>query len=130
MRGLDLLEAAEDSAYPYGMRVALILVLMMVAAPSGAWDGVGPEPPERYVHPYSKGMLRLQEVPSGRVYRLCRQLYAKHRKWAWLARTPRFLLGCAVPLEKECYVIFRRGDWHTMVHEVAHCNGWSDKHEP
>jgi hypothetical protein len=112
--------------------LAALLVITALCSPAIAeqykdGDDMAP-PPERFVHEYTKGTLHTLEVPPGRVRRLCAQLFAKHKKWKWLRGGPPYL-GCAVPGEKECQIIFGYGDHNTFIHEVAHCNGWSDRHE-
>lgn len=114
------------------MRAAL-LILILMCSPAFAEqykDGdTSAPPPLRFVHPYTKGTLHSHEVPSWRVWRMCRDLFAKHKKWKWRRTMRPPQLGCAVPEEKDCIIIFGYGDHDTFIHEVAHCNGWSDKHE-
>lgn len=115
------------------MRAALI-VLILMTAPSGALADDSP-PPARFLRNYTEGTLYLQALPPEKVRNACIALFTKHRP-EWLgSQIGEEQFGCAVPHRDPkgadyswCWIIYD-GYEDTYLHELAHCNGWSEKHE-
>lgn len=116
------------------MRAVLaILIGLSLACPAVAYDG---PPPKRFVHAYKRGKLIWESHPIEKMNDVCENLFDDFN-WRWNRKEFRQkqVYGCAVPhLDPRgtkfswCRIIFD-GSWEIFIHELAHCNGWTEKHE-
>lgn len=117
---------------------AFLIALVLLTAPSGAWGqwSGDPDPPERYVRPYTGKLIVTRTADHDELWAVCRWLFEQHyTQWLNVMHPPGELNGCAIPMNSPlgerfsaCHVVLVRGDDNALEHERAHCNGWPAHH--